>query len=95
MSHILKFSEWETATGWRCNDVSDLANGSGYWWNVPRMLNMELTDYVLFLKEHFHATHFTYNIERNLLLWKWNSYNDCHKFTLFVNNEAKKRKFFI
>ena len=95
MSHILKLSEWESPTGWHCNDISDLAHGSGNWWNIPRMLNMELTDYIILLKDKFNAVNFTYSIEKNVLLWKWKSYSDCHKFTLFVNNEARKRKFFI
>lgn len=95
MSHLLKFTEWQSATRWHCNDVSDLAHGSGYWWNVPRMLGIELTDYVLLLKNEFHATDFHYNPKYNVLLWKWKNYNDCHRFTLYVNNEAKKRKFFI
>lgn len=95
MSHLLKFSEWETVSGWHCNDVSDLAHGSGYWWHVPRMLNIELTDYIYLLKNNFNATSFYYNIDTNVLLWKWKTYSDCHNFTLFVNKEARKRKFFI
>lgn len=93
--HLLKFSEWESPTGWQCNDVSDLAHGSGYWWIVPRMLNISLEEYVFLLKDKFHATNFKYNKDANVLLWKWNNYQDCHNFTLFVNKEAKKRKFFI
>lgn len=95
MSHLLKFTEWESPSGWHCNDVSDLAHGSGYWWNVPRMLNIELTDYILLLKDKFNAVNFTYNIEQNVLLWHWKNYNDCHAFASFVNKEAKKRKFFV
>ncbi len=95
MSHLLKYTEWETATGWHCNDVSDLGAGSGYWWHVPRMLGMELTDYVLLLKDKFNAKNFHYNPKYNVLLWNWESYNDCHAFVLFVNKEARKRKYFI
>ena len=96
MSHLLKFSEWQSPTGkWHCNDVSDLGAGSGYWWHVPRMLGIELPKYILFLKDKFNATNFSYSIEHDLLLWDWNNYDDCHKFVLFVNKEAKKRKFFI
>ena len=95
MSHVLKLSEWESPTGWHCNDVSNLAHGSGYWWNIPRMLGIELTDYILLLKDKFNATNFNYDINHNVLLWKWNSYTDCHKFVLYINREAQKRKFFI
>ena len=93
--HLLKYTEWESATGWHCNDVSDLANGSGYWWHIPRMLNMPLTDYIFFLRDNFNATDFRYNPNDGVLLWKWKSYNDCHRFTLFVNQTARKKQYFI
>ena len=95
-SHLLKFTEWQSPTGkWHTNDVSDLAHGSGYWWHVPRMVNMKLTDYILFLKDNFNATNFCYNEKDNVLLWDWETYGDCHRFTSWVNQEARKRKFFI
>ena len=96
MSHILKYTEWQSPTGyWHATDVSDLAHGSGSWWHVPRMLQISLTDYILFLKEKYNAINFHYNLEYNVLLWDWENYNDCHKFILFINKEAQKRKFFI
>ena len=93
--HILKFTDWESPSGWHSNDTSDLANGSGNWWNVPRMLDLELTDYIILLKNKFNAINFHYDVVHNVLLWNWQSYTDCHNFTLYVNNEARKRKFFI
>ncbi len=95
MSHLLKYSEWESPTGWHCTDISDFAHGSGFWWHVPRMLDISLTDYILLLKDEFNAINFSYDIDKNVLLWKWPTYQDCHKFVLFVNREARKRKFFI
>lgn len=96
MSHILKFTEWQSASGqWYTNDTSDLAHGSGYWWHAPRMLGIEFTDYVLMLKEKFNVTNFHYNKDKNVLIWYWDNYADCHRFTLYINNQAKKRKFFV
>lgn len=95
MSHILKLNEWESASGWHCADTSDLANGSAYWWHIPRMLNISLENYIYLLKDQYHVTKIEYDKPSNLLLWKWRSYSDCHKFVQFVNKEAKKRKFFI
>ena len=92
MSHLMKYTEWESATGWHCGDVSDLAHGSNFWWHPARMLNIELTDYILMLKDKFHAVNFSY--ENNVLLWNWKNYSDCHNFVLFINREAKKRSFF-
>ena len=93
MSHLMKYSEWQGTSGkWYANDVSDLANGSGNWWNVPRMLNIELTDYVLLLKNHYNANIYYHN---GIFLWNWDSYNECHKFVLFINKKAKEKKFFV
>ena len=94
MSHLLKLSEWEQNEKWHCNDVSDLGHGSGFWWHIPRMLGISLTDYVLLLKDKFHAVNFKFP-NQNILLWDWQSYTDCHNFVRFINNEAKKRKYFI
>ena len=95
MSHILKYTEWQSPTGkWHTNDISDLGNGSGFWWHVPRMLKMELTDYILFLKDKYNAVNFSYDVNKNVLLWDWEQ-KDCHQFTLYVNREAKKRQFFV
>ena len=60
MSHLMKYTEWESASGWHCGDVSDLAHGSNFWWHPARMLNIELTDYILMLKDKFHAVNFSY-----------------------------------
>lgn len=95
MSHLLKLTEWESPTGWHCGDTSDLANGSGYWWHIPRMLGIELSDYIFLLKDNFHATNFSYNKEKNVLLWHWKNYADCHKFVLYVNKKSRERSFFI
>ena len=96
MSHLMKFTEWQSPSGkWFTGDVSDLGNGSNYWWYPARMLGLELTDYILLLKNKFNAINFSYNSKYNVLFWDWENYKDCHNFTLFINKEARKRKFFI
>ena len=73
MSHLLKFTVWEQNGKWHCNDVSDLGHGSGYWWHPARMLGISLTDYVLLLKDEFHAVNFSFPNQK-ILLWDWQSY---------------------
>ena len=94
MSHLLKFTVWEQNGKWHCNDVSDLGHGSGYWWHSARMLGISLTDYVLLLKDEFHAVNFSFPNQK-ILLWDWQSYTDCSRFANFINKEARKRKYFI
>lgn len=96
MSHLLKYTEWQGASSkWYATDVSDFSHGSFNWWYVPRMLNMELVDYIQLLKNDFHASFYCWKEDSNTLLWRWEKYSDCHNFVLFVNREARKRKFFI
>ena len=95
MSHIMKYTEWESISGWHSGDVTNLAQNSNAWWLPARMLGISLTDYILLLKDTFHAKNFYYNMDKNLLLWQWESYKDCHNFTLYINKESRKRKFYI
>lgn len=95
MAHLMKYSEWECALGWRAGDISDLAHNSNYWGYPAKMLGISLTDYILLLKNNFNATDFKYFKDKNLLIWRWENYNDCHRWVLWINKEARKRKFMI
>lgn len=96
MSHIMKFTEWQDPIGyWHTGDINGLPQGSNYWYNVPRMLEMSLTDFILLLKNEYHITKFLFDEKSGFLTWRWNNYNDCHRYTLFVNREAKKRNFYV
>ena len=95
MSHLLKYTDWESNGKWYSGDVSDLGNGSNYWWIPARMLGIELTDFVLLLKDIFHIDKIHYNKDKNVLCYSWKNYVDCHKYTLFINREARNRKFMI
>lgn len=94
MSHLMKYTEWEGAATWHCGDVSDLAHNSNAWWYPARLLDMTPADYILFLRDKYHAYDFSYCEESNVLLWKW-SYKDCHAFVLFINERSRKKKFMI
>ena len=96
MTHLYKSSEWQGSSGkWYCNDVSDLAGISGKWWVPARLLNISLTDYILLLKEKFNATIELYNEDTDVLIFYWDKYSDCHRYMLWINAEARKKKFFI
>ena len=86
----MKFSEWQSPTGkWHTGNVY------AYWWYVPRMLNITPCDYILLLKNKFHAKNFYYNKDKNFLTWDWENYKYCHSFTLWVNKQARERKYYI
>ena len=92
---MYKASEWESAGYWYVSDVSNLANNSGAWWIPVRILGLSLTDYILLLKDDFHATQFKffdYGEDKNnsLLLFKFNNYTDSHKYLLYINRKARE-----
>lgn len=88
MASILKVSEWESSTG-RTN-VADTTTYTP-WWRIPRFLGISLTDYVLLLKNEYHASHFVYYPEKELLLFSWDKTNKAyaHKFMLYINRMAR------
>ena len=95
MKHILKYTEWESSSGWHSGDISDLANNSNYWGLPAQMLGISLCNYILLLVNKFNAINLEYFEDKNLLFWQWKNYIDCHKFTQWINQQAKKNKFYI
>lgn len=95
MSHIYRMSEWAIGDKWYCNDVEDLAKGSGYWWIPCRILDMTPTDFILLLKETFHVDNITYNKEANILIYSWNKQADMRKFKNWINQMARKANAWI
>lgn len=95
---ILKITEWQSASGrWYTADTT----GFSSWWTIARMLDMELGKYAKFLVDEYNAILddfiiYPYEDKRNsLLIFHFDSYQDAHRFVLFVNKEARKRKFFV
>lgn len=96
MAHLYKVSEWKGGSGrWYCNDVEDLAGVSGLWWVPCRMLGISPTDFILLLKDEFKASNFSYNIEKNVLLYSWEKHSDCHRYVLWINKMARKANFMV
>ena len=95
MANILHLTEWETPSGWHCGDVSALAAGSNYWWNIPRLLNISMKDYILLLKNKYHATNFHYSAKCNVLSYCFSTQSDCRKFKNDINKLAREKQFVV
>lgn len=95
MKEIYKMTEWQDAVSgtWHCNDVF---HGYKYavWWVVPRMLQMDLADYVKMLIEDYHAE-VTYFADKSVLLMSWKSQAECRKFKNWVNRRARETQFYV
>lgn len=96
MAHLYKTQEWQSPSGrWYCNDTTELAGMASKWWVPACILGISLTDYVLLLKEQYHATIVKYNLEKDVLIFYWDKKVDCHKYVLAINAAARKRNFTI
>ena len=94
MAHILKYTEFQSPTGyWYCNDVSDLAGISGYWWAPARMLGITPADFVALLIEKYQPDEISFNGKTLLYSWKEENYGKMHSYLLWINREARNRKF--
>lgn len=96
MSHILKYSEWETPTGWFCNDIEDLAGISGLWWIPARLLNMTPADYIQWLINNYKPDKIKFT-KNNVLIYSWNKehYQKMHSFVLYINRIARQKHFLV
>lgn len=93
--HILKYIEWQSASGnWYCNDVSDLAGVSGQWWVPARMLQIEPYEFVKLLIEKYKPDNIGFNGKTLIYSWKTENYSKMHAFVLWLNKEARNRQFF-
>ena len=92
MANILHLTEWETPSGWHCGDVSALAAGSNYWWNIPRMLNISMEDYIHLLLS-YHAINLHYSAKCNVLSYCFSTQQDCRKFKNYINKMAREKNF--
>lgn len=95
--HIYKMSEWEIADKWYCNDVTELGKNSGLWWYPVRLLGISPADFVLMLKNEYHADNISYAEDRDVLIYSWNkeNYSYMHKFVLMINRTARNKQFFV
>ena len=96
MSHLYKQTEWKDSCDyWHCNDVEDLANGSGYWWHPARMLGLTPAAYVKMVVENFKPDSVCHNEDCSFVGWSWKSQVQMRKYKNWVNAEARKRNFIV
>ena len=96
MSHLYKMVEWQDGAGnFHCNDTSDLAGIAGYWWVPARMLDLTPAEFVEWLITNYHPDFTSFNGVTFLYWWKPENYGLMHKYLLYINAEARKRKFYV
>lgn len=90
MKNTYNCSVWQSPTGdWHAGDVSDLANGSNFWWIPARLLNISLEEYINILVKTFKVTYLKYNIDSDVLFFSWDNELNCKKYKNWINKSIK------
>ena len=94
---LYEVSEWQsTGSGlYYCNNVKDIAHGSGNWWIPARILNLTPAAFVEFLIKEYKPDKISYNEEKNFLYYAWTTPENCHKWKLYINKQARKVNYII
>ena len=88
---LLKYSEWESASGyWECNDVDDLGNGSGYWWHPARMMNISPAEYLKWVIDNFHPDRIDHSDDCSFVGFAWKSQSQMRLFKNKINALARQ-----
>lgn len=93
MAHLYRASEWEICGRWHVNDVEELATDASKWWTPMRMLGMTPTEYVFMLRDTFHANHFSYTADSDVLIFSFDTQAEARKFKNWLNAQARKRNY--
>lgn len=91
---LYRAEKWQDSIGrWHCADTSDLANNSAWWGNMCAVLDLRPTELIKLLAYEYKASHFSYNRDRNVLLFSWDEDKEyyCNKFKLYINKIAREK----
>lgn len=91
---LYKSSEWESASGWNCNCVDDLAGWAGLWYTPARILNISPAAFVELLITQYNAKIY-YNEKTCFVSYYWEKQDDMRKFKNFINRKAREVNFQI
>ncbi len=94
-THIYKVEEWENGGQWYVGDVSNLAIGSNLWWYGPAAANLSPIEYVKLLITKFKVSHIQYKVKSDVLIFSFDSLEDCRKYKNYINKQARQNKFYI
>ena len=95
--HVLKLTEYQSpgSGAWHALDCTNVGQCSDAWYFLPRMLNISVTDYIKMLVSKYHASGLDFSPSKGTLFFSFEKHEDCHRFVLDMNREARNRKFYI
>ena len=93
---VYKMTEFQGSSGmWYCNDMSNLAGGSGAWYNAARAWGLSPAAFIEMLIKDFHPDNISYSLDKNVLVYSWKSQVSMRAFKNRTNADARKHNFQI
>ena len=92
MKSVLKFTEWQCASGkWYCGAIDWVGKEANQWYYAPRRLNMPLNDYVQLLLKY--KAQITFN--GDILIFRWEKQSDMRLFKNYINKQFRDKKVYV
>jgi hypothetical protein len=92
MAHLYRAEEFELNGRYFVNDTNIIDSSAPYWWVPCRILGISPADYVLLLKDKFHATKISYT---TILHFSFDTLEDARTYKNFINRKAREKNFII
>lgn len=92
--HLYQMTTWESLKRWHVNDVKNLSGASAKWYTPMRILNLSIEEYILLLKDTFHAKGISYYAPTDYLSFYFTKERDAKSFCSYVNKAAKKANYY-
>ena len=90
----LKYAEFQGGSGyWYINCPDAIGKVQNQWWYMARIRNLSPAAYLEMLVKDYHAI-VKFNGKTLLYSWKKENYGKMHSFLLWINREARNRKFY-
>ena len=93
MKTVLKFEEWQNASGtWCCGGLKWLGQLPNQWYYAPRRLGISLTDYIEMLKNKYNAKVIFSN---DVLIFYWAKQSEMRLFKNWINKQFRDKKVYV
>lgn len=96
MAHIMKLSEFQSATGaYYIADIEELGKGSNDWHLLYMCLDISAEELITQLKNKYKASNCSYSADKDVLVFSFDSLANARVFKNAFNKIARDRKFTI
>lgn len=94
---LYKSTEWISSSGKVHIQCEDLVGTGTNWITPSRILEMQVTDFILMLKNEYNANIVPYKKDGKISFigYSWDSLTEARKYKNMINRVAREKKFQI